>query len=93
MELQLFKEDITLIGHTSYNQNGMLTIVCSINSARFEYLLLRGILKCFGESYKVTDTYEILKDERDLLSVSDRVFVTNLPYEQYSQFKFHWIVS
>ena len=81
------KEDICLIGHTVYNDNGFTAFVCDTDKADYEYLLLRNILKCFGD-YKIVGTYE-----DDLLSVTDRVFVTNLPfsaYLPYEKFEIDW---
>ena len=77
--VEVKKEDICLIGHTVYNDNGFTAFVCDTDKAKFEYLLLRNILKCFGD-YKIVDTYEEFENEDDLLSVTDSVFVTNLPY-------------
>lgn len=81
--VEVKKEDISLIGHTVYNDNGFTTFICSIDKAKIEYLLLRDILKCFGNEYCIITTGERFKDENDLSTVTDRVFVTNLPFSEY----------
>ena len=87
--VEVKKEDICLIGHTVYNDNGFTTFVCDTDKANYEYLLLRNILKCFGD-YKIVDTYEEFENEDDLLSVIDRVFVTKLPYSTYLSIDFQY---
>jgi len=90
MEIQVNKEDILLIGHTAYKVDGNLAIICSIESCHLEYILLRNILLCFG-TYNIIDTYEKFSDEQNLLSSTDRVFITDLPFEKYLSIDFHWI--
>lgn len=82
MEIQVEKEDIQIIGHTAYEDDGNTTIICDTRYSGFSYLFLRSILKCFGQ-YEIIDSYELFKDEEDLLSVTDRVFKTNLPFKDY----------
>ena len=83
MTIEVNKEDICLIGHTAFNESGNTAIVCSIENNRVEYILLRNILKCFGEEYKIIDTYEDFEDPEDLRTVTDRVYITNLPFDIY----------
>ena len=82
MEIQVEKEDILLIGHTAYEDDGNVTIICDTRYSGFSYLFLKNILKCFGP-YEIIDSYEKFTDEQDLLSVTDRVFRTNLPFKDY----------
>ena len=90
MELFVKKEDICLIGHTVYNECGNAAFICSTGNNHVEYILLRSILKCFEEEYKVIDSYEIFKNDNDLRSVTDRVYITNLPFEKYMSVSFHY---
>lgn len=89
MNIEIEKKDICLIGHTAYNCNGNLAIISDIKDCHIEYILLRNALKCFGE-YSIVDTYEKFADEKSLLSVTDRVFVTNLPFSIYSSINFRY---
>lgn len=81
MKFEVEKGDLCLIGHTAYNEGGHMAVVCSIDSANLEYILLRNILKCFGEEYRIVESFEVFEDETNLLSVKDKVFITNLPFE------------
>ena len=92
MNLQVEKKDICLIGHTTFSKDGYAAFICSTQQNHIEYILLRNILKCFGE-YKIVDTYEMFENEEDLLSVTDRVFVTNLPFSVYSSIRFIFLES
>ena len=92
MNIQVEKEDICLIGHTVFCQDGNTAFICETKQNHIEYILLRNILKCFG-NYKIVDTYELFEDEEKLLSVTDRVFVTDLPYSIYSSTHFRFIDS
>lgn len=77
MTLEVNKSDITRIGHTCYGKNGFLEILCEANTANIEEILLRNILKCFGEDYMITGT-----GDEGMDSVS---FLTNLPYELFQK--------
>ena len=76
MEIQVEKEDIQIIGHTAYEEDGNTTFICDSKYDGFSYLFLKNILKCFG-AYEIIDSYELFTDEQDTLSVTDRVFKTN----------------
>ena len=69
------KEDITLIGNQAYNENGNLFVICSGETCLIESILLRNILRCFGEDVSEIDYYE----ENEL------GFETNLPYSMYEE--------
>lgn len=83
MNIEITKEDIALIGHIGYNENGCAAIVCSHEQSNIEYILLRSILKCFGEQYKVVSFHECFEDIEDLRTIQDVVYITNLPFETY----------
>lgn len=87
MKIEVTKEDINKIGHTCYNEGGFLAIVCDGNTSNIEEILLRSILKCFGDEYKVVkaedDIWETFKGEE----VYDILFITNLPYEIFEKIK------
>lgn len=72
MNLEVFKEDLNKIGHTQYQEDGNVCIVCQIQTAHLEEILLRKVLKCFGE-YQITDTEDFDDDEVK--------FKTNLPWK------------
>lgn len=83
MNIQVEKEDIHLIGHTKYNDNGFLSIVCDVNNSNLEKILLRNILKCFGEEYKIIQFHEIWDIVGDTRNVTSIIVKTNLPYSLY----------
>jgi hypothetical protein len=83
MYLTVEKNDITRIGNTAFNKNGNLALVCSGETSNIEHILLRSILKCFGEEYKIVsredDIWVNVKGEE----VYDILFTTNLPYSLF----------
>ncbi len=81
--IQVEKKDILKIGNSFYNEGGFLAIVCNEDSSNIEEILLRSILKCFGDEYKVIreEDYKWNDDNPD--EVYEALFVTNLPYEMY----------
>ena len=85
MNIEVVKEDIKKIGNAWYNEGGFLAIVCDGNTSNIEEILLRSILKCFGDEYKVVkaedDIWETFKGEE----VYDILFITNLPYEIFEK--------
>lgn len=87
MKIEVTKEDIKNIGHTCYNEGGFLAIVCDGDTSNIEEILLRSILKCFGDEYKIIkredDIWETINGEE----VYDILFITNLPYEIYDMIK------
>ena len=78
MTLEVIKSDITRIGHTCHSKDGFLEIFCNPDTANLEEILLRNILKCFGEEYKIVDTEDA--DYMDSIS-----FLTNLPYDLFRE--------
>ncbi len=85
MNIQVEKEDINKIGYTGYKENGFLAIICKGDTSNIEEILLRSILKCFGDDYKVIkaedDIWEYINGEE----VYDILFITNLPYEIFEK--------
>ena len=76
MTIEVEKSDITRIGHTCHSKDGFLEIFCEPDTANLEEILLRNILKCFGEEYKIVGTEDA--DYMDSIS-----FLTNLPYDMF----------
>ena len=86
MNIEVVKEDIKRIGHTCYNEGGVLAIICDGDTSNIEEILLRSILKCFGDEYKIIETKDfIIWGDRGQEDIIDILFVTNLPYEFYEQ--------
>ena len=81
MKIGVTKEDIKKIGYACYNEGGFLAIVCHDDTTEIEEILLRSILKCFGDEYKVIDVKDYILNEVD--EVYDGMIITNLPYEIY----------
>ena len=90
MEVTVTKTDILNIGHTAFNENGNTAIVCKVDCSGIEEILLRSILKCYGEEYAIIDEYDSWdEDENDEIvkGTEDIVFVTNLPYEMFLEIR------
>ena len=81
MNIEVEKGDIKKIGNTKYNKDGFLAIICSVETANIEEILLRSILKCFGKNYHIVDSEDFIWPNEDGEDVIDIQFITNLPYE------------
>ena len=87
MNIEVTKEDIKKIGNTKYNEGGFLAIMCDGDTCNIEEILLRSILKCFGDDYKVIKTEDYVWENINGEEVYDILFITNLPYEIYDMIK------
>ena len=87
MNIEVTKKDIKKIGHTCYNEGGFLAIVSDGNTSNIEEILLRSILKCFGDEYKVIKAEDYIWESINGEEVYDILFITNLPYEIYDMIK------
>lgn len=85
MNIDVKKEDIKKIGNTKYNEDGFLAIICSVETANIEEILLRSILKCFGKNYHIVDSEDFIWPNEDGEDVIDIQFITNLPYEMFEK--------
>ena len=85
MNIEVVKEDIKRIGHTCYNEGGYLAIMCDGNTSNIEEILLRSILKCFGDDYKVIKTEDYIWENDEGEVVYEILYVTNLPYELFEK--------
>ena len=85
MTIEVEKSDIWKIGRGCWGNNGgYLTIDCNVDTVNIEEILLRSILKCYGEDYTVTNVLEhICKDDEDL--IDGYTLVTNLPFEIFEK--------
>ena len=80
MEVQVEKIDIKRIGHIAYNENGNLNIICNGDTYNLEVILLRNILKCFGDGFKITNEEDYVGYEGN-----DILIATNLPFDLYNE--------
>ena len=87
MNIDVKKEDIKKIGNTKYNEGGFLAIICDGDTCNIEEILLRSILKCFGDDYKVIKTEDYIWENDEEEVVFEILFITNLPYEVYEKIK------
>jgi len=87
MNIEVVKEDIKKIGNTKYNEGGFLAIICDGDTCNIEEILLRSILKCFGDDYKVIKTEDYIWENDEGEVVYEILYVTNLPYEIYDMIK------
>ena len=86
MTIEVEKEDIRKIGNVWSNENGFLAIICDGETANIEEILLRNVLKCFGEEYHIVSAEDFIWDEDDYDEWDfDIEFITNLPYEVYNE--------
>lgn len=87
MNIDVKKEDIKKIGNAKYNEGGFLAIMCDGDTCNIEEILLRSILKCFGDDYKVIKTEDYIWENDEEEVVFEILFITNLPYEVYEKIK------
>ena len=86
MNIEVTKEDIKKIGYACYNEGGFLEIMCDGDTYNIEYILLRSILKCFGDEYKIIKTEVFIwKNEEGEEEVFDILYITNVPYELFEK--------
>lgn len=87
MNIEVTKKDIKKIGYACYNEGGFLAIICDGDTCNIEEILLRSILKCFGDDYKVIKTEDYIWENDEGEVVYEILYVTNLPYEIYDMIK------
>lgn len=75
------KRDIYKMGHTLYNDEGHVSIICNGDLSQISEILLRSILKCFGEDFKIVSVEDSYHPNNTDLPTEIK-FITNLPYEQ-----------
>lgn len=94
MNIEVQKEDIERIGNTMFRgDDGNLCIISDSEISNIEYILLRNILKCFGD-YKIISEEDYARDngtddeegEIDWNNV-DILFVTDMPYSLYQEWR------
>ena len=84
MYLKVQGKDINNIGYKVFDNEGYLTIVSEGSCYGLEDILLRNILRCFGEDYTMTDSYDYERpDEPEALEEMDVAWDTYLPWEIY----------
>lgn len=85
INLEIEKSDIKKIGTTIYSENnnsGNTIFICELNTANIEEILLRNLLKIFGD-YSIIETNDwIWNDSGYIDSIQ---FITNLPWEEYTK--------
>ncbi len=72
--MNVYKSDLEKIGNTQYPENGLLTIICDLETVNIEEILLREILKEYGD-YKITSSEDFEWENGDL----NIIVYTNLP--------------
>ena len=85
MNIQVEKEDIRKIGNVWSNEDGFLAIICNGDTSNIEEILLRSILKCFGEEYHIVSSEDFIWQDDDGDDVYEIEFITNLPYEMFEK--------
>ena len=76
----LLKEDLKKIGHTMYGgeDDKFLHILCNIETANIEEILLRNILLLFGD-YKITAVEDFVWNN----GKTNIEFITDFPWSEY----------
>ena len=85
MNIEVTKEDIKKIGFACYNEGGFLAIMCDGDTCNIEEILLRSILKCFGDDCKVIKTEDYIWENDEGEVACEILYVTNLPYELFEK--------
>lgn len=81
--IDVYKEDILTIGHSILpNEEGFVVIACLDNTYLLLEILLREILKCFGEEYTITNKEDIYTDKINKDGFLYTAFTTNLPWDK-----------
>lgn len=80
MKMQVNKSDILRIGHTAFKYEGNVSFYCYSITADIEEMLLRNILKCFGD-YRITGRIDYLRGK----GCDEYQLETDLPWEVYSE--------
>lgn len=81
MNIQVEKKDIRKIGNTALIEGGFLAIICDGNTSNIDEILLRSILKCFGDKYNVIKAEDYIWENINGEDAYDILLITNLPYE------------
>jgi hypothetical protein len=75
--LTVCQEDLKSIGNTFFEENGYLAIISDLATVHIEEILLREILKCYGD-YEIVEASEHVWEN----GVLDVKLTTNLPYKE-----------
>lgn len=77
------KTDLCKLGHTMYEENGNLVILCNFTLANITEILLRSVLTCFGNEYKIVSSNDFYQEGDEEFNPSSVQFKTNLPFKTY----------
>lgn len=72
--LTVYRDDLKSIGNQFLVENDCLSVICDLHTAHIEEILLREILKCFGD-YEITGA----EDFEWTTGILDIKLTTNLP--------------
>ena len=84
--MNVYKEDLLAIAHTYFCEDGNLVCVCRYDELGLQQIILREILKCFGNYsiVKIFDTDNARnKKWYQKTKITDTEYVTNLPYHLF----------
>lgn len=85
MTLDLEKKDLDRIGNTKFSQDGFLCIICNGETVNIELILLRNILKLFGD-YEILEENDFAWSDEDAENFKfDHEIITNMPIEIYNK--------
>ena len=84
MELELYKEDIMKLGDAIFPMKDcvVIEIFSRDDTVWITEILLRNVLKLFGEDYKVISFDELTPEDDNEVEVASMFFVTNLPWKE-----------
>lgn len=83
-KFEVCKDDIFRLGSTQTSSSAGFLIICGWEHiSNIEKLLLREILKCWGDEYKITHEVKHYDWDRDDELGYQITFFTNLPFDLY----------
>jgi len=84
MTLEIQKEDIKKLGHTTFQENGLTSFLFNIDDETFwiQEIFLRNILKDISPDYKISSINDFADNEGN---ITDIIIHTNLPWEEYTK--------
>ena len=85
MVLELQKEDIKKLGHTTFQEDGLTSFAFDAADEAFciYEIFMRNILKDISPDYKILDIVGF--SEKDDDEITDLVIRTNLPWDEYNK--------
>ena len=82
MNIEVKFTDLFGIGHTAFNENGKLAILCDVQTANITKILLRSILSIKGYTIVSVDDFVWENGEADVQ------FTTDMDWKEYEELEY-----